>query len=156
MDISELIRQISIGNVPITIYKNKVYEGIYCFVRITKNNKVFLDYDTESDDNSAEGGFRATFMYENFEQMIYSIERYTKLKVNKLSPVYICNKNTTCNGDWISFKNDLYYHKVPLLTGYTKMIIGDIYWEGLYNQEISPKATDREIIKWFEKKFKLT
>lgn len=152
MDISELIRQISIGNVPITIYKNKVYEGIYCFVRITKNNKVFLDYDTESDVNSAEGGFRATFMYENFEQMIYSIERYTKLKVNDLSSVYIGDKNIKCNGDWISFKNDLYHHKVPLLTGYTKMIIGDIYWDGLYNQEISPEATDREIIKWFEKR----
>lgn len=157
MDISELIGQISIGNVPITIYKNKVYNGIYCFVRITKNNKVFLDYDTESDANSAEGGFRATFMYENFEKMICSIERYTKLKVNDLLPVYIGDENIKCNGDkcnddWISFKNDLYYHKVPLLTGYTKMVIGDIYWEGLYNQEISPKATAIEIVKWFEER----
>lgn len=152
MDISELIRQISIGNVPITIYKNKVYEGIYCFVRITKNNKVFLDYDTESDVNLAEGGFRATFVYENFEKMIYSIERYTGLKVKNLSPVYVDVKNIKCNGDWTSFKNDLYYHKIPLLTGYKKMIIGDVYWEGLYNQEISPEATAEEIVKWFEKR----
>lgn len=152
MDINELVKQVNIGNVPITIYKCDVYDGIYCFIRITKNNKVFLDYNTESYDNSAEGGFRATFIYETFEKMIYSLEKYTKLGIDSWTPVYIDFESINRNCDWISFKKDLYYHKVPFLTGYDKMIIGDIYWRGLYNKEISPDATIKEIMEWFEKR----
>lgn len=151
MEISELIKRINIGNVPITVYVNEIYEGIYCFVSITKKNTVFLDYDDESIVNS-EGGFRATFIYETLEKMICSLVKYTKLDIENWTPIYIDSENINRNGDWISFKRDLYYHKVPFLTGYDKMIIGDIYWRGLYNKEISPNATIKELMEWFEKR----
>lgn len=150
MDISELIKQISLGNVPITIYRREIYEGINCFVRITKNNKVFLDYDSECDNHSIENGFRATFVYGSFEQMICSVEKFTKLKMSDLLYMSIDSDIINSEIDWQNFKKDLYYHKVPLLAEYDEMIIGDIYWRGLYNQEISPDATIEEIVKWFK------
>lgn len=148
MNIMDLTKCIRIGNIPITIYHHKVYTGIYCFIRITRNNTVFLDFD---DTSNTEGGFRAKFVYETIDSMIKSIENYTNSKIDDWSlENHEINLLKNEESDWIKFKNDLYYKKIPFLTDFKRMYIGDLYWRGIYRQELSPEATSNEIKKWIE------
>ena len=142
----ELQNKIHLGKHPATIYYDIVYNGIYRFIRIIEGNKVFLDFDSGFD---TEGGLRIRFIFDSFDEMVCSIEKFVGKKLSKWKPIFdegfVLNKD--CN--WDELKKDLYNKKIPLLTGYQEMSIGDMYWRGIYSHSISPDSSMDEINKWF-------
>ena len=146
MTIEEINRIIHVGTLPITISAQIVYGGIYRFIRITSNNRVFLDYDDEFDDF---GGLRITFCFDSSEQMVKSIEEYLGYSLEKCSRIFENDlPEITSSADWYSLKTDLYNGNILTLKGYTKMYIGSMYWEGLCSRNLTPDSSSDEIDEW--------
>ena len=148
MNIEELKGLISVGNIPITVHSQIVYTGIYRFVRIANEKKLFLDFE---DDYYSSGGLRVRFLYDSLESMVLAIEKYIDQKIDKWE--YIKEMNCkSVHADWYSLRKDLYNGTIVLLDGYEKMNVGDMYWNGLLLHEISPDSSMDEIKDWMKKK----
>ncbi len=143
----ELKKYIDIGKVPVSVFSRKTYENINTTVRITKGNKVFLDFD---DNYGEEGGMRITFLYNNFDEMLKSIEKYIGTDISSCKVIYdkfeeVCQTQTA---DWQKLKEAVYNHKILLLENYKSFFIGDLYRKGLFYNEISPISSAEEILDW--------
>lgn len=62
----ELKNYLKVGKLPAVVFCDKRYEGICCMLKVTRGNRVFLDYEDTYDDASSEGAFRATFLFRSF------------------------------------------------------------------------------------------
>ena len=56
MEIQELHIHLEIGKLPVLIYCEEKYNGIWCMLQLTKNNKIFLDF-TDNINSDSEGDF---------------------------------------------------------------------------------------------------
>lgn len=148
----ELIRYIELGNYPPVVYCEKKYEGICCLLRVTKNNTVFLDYDQTYDDRDSEGGFRATFKFDSFENMLSSIEIFTHKSIAELTINPYCYELfESPEPQFTDLRLDVYNGKIDMMEDYADFIIGDLYWSGLYQKQIKPDASTEEILEWIKK-----
>ncbi len=146
MTIDEVNRILHVGTLPITISAQIEYGGIYRFVRITTDNRVFLDYDEEFDDFD---GLRITFCFDSIEKMIRSIEEYLGHGIEKCLRVFENDlPEINSSADWYSLKTDLYNGDILMLKGYTEMYIGSMYWKGLYSRNITPDSSIDELDEW--------
>ena len=147
----ELVRYIELGNCPPVVYCEKKYEGICCLLRVTKNNTVFLDYD-HTYENDSEGGFRATFIFDSFEKMISSIEKFTHKSIAELTINPYCYELfESPEPQYTDFHWDVYNGKIDMMEDYADFFIGDFYWNGLYHKKFKPDASTEEIIEWIKK-----
>ena len=145
----ELKNYLKVGKLPAVVFCEKRYEGICCMLKVTRGNKVFLDYDDTYDDASSEGAFRATFLFDSFDMMIRSIEDFTKSKLNGLTLNPYCYDKFICTEpQWEDFKWDLYNGKIQMLDDYTDFFIGSYWWNGLFLKKIKPDCSTEELNSW--------
>ena len=145
---NDLIRHINIGKLPVIIYRRKQYEGIYCMLKVTKCNKLFLDYSDADDD----GGFRASFVYDSLEALISSVEKYTGLSLSQLEIESQYSDDFICDTpEWTKFQWDVYNGRIKFPENYSTFSIGDLWWRGLYKQAIKPGCSSEELDEWIKK-----
>ncbi|MDE7294498.1 MAG: hypothetical protein K2N72_08750 [Oscillospiraceae bacterium] len=149
MDRSELKKYINLGKLPITVFRKQFRGSIDAIIRVTKGYCVFLDYDDDCDD---EGGLRVTFHYDSFDEMVDSIEKYVNGDI-ELYKIYLDEpeEKSFNDNDWKMFQDDVYNHRLVLLENSSSFFIGDLYWRGLYLNEITPFCSDDEFKKWIKK-----
>lgn len=146
MTIDEINRILHVGTLPITLSAQVEYGGIYRFIRITTDNRVFLDYDEEFDDFD---GLRIMFRFESMEKMIKSIEEYLGYGIEKCSRVFENDlPEINSPADWYSLKTDLYSGNILTLKGYSEMNIGSMYWKGLFTRNLTPDSSFDELDEW--------
>lgn len=151
MTAEELKRYIEVGRLPAVVYCEKKYEGVCLMLKVTRNNTLFLDYDTAYDDAESEGGFRAQFRYDSFESMIRSIERFTGKSLDELVLNPYCYELFDCETPQITdFQWDLYNGNIKLPDGYTELHIGSFWWRGLMRQEIRPDSSQEALDAWMK------
>ena len=140
MEIQELYKYLEIGKLPVLIYCEEKYNGIWCMLQLTKNNKIFLDFT----DNS-EGDFRATFVYDSFEELLKAVENFIGCKVSELSINPDVTHISGSNPAWLDFQWDLYNGKVKMLENYKKIFIGDLWWRFLFQKKVKPDCSKEEL-----------
>lgn len=142
----ELITYIEIGRCPILVYCEKMYEGICRMIRITKNHTVFLDYSNMADDAASEGEFRVTFQYDAFPEMVHAIEQFIGSPLSDWQANCWNPEDFACEEpEYLQLQWDVYHHKIPFLLGTKERYIGDLFWYGLYTQEIMPDCSIEEL-----------
>lgn len=150
MTIQELKRYLEIGKLPVVIFCEKRYEGICCMLKITRNNKLFLDYDDTYNDADS-GAFRATFIFDSFDKLIRSVENFTNRALNELIINPYCYDKFECSEpQWLDFQWDLYNGKVQMLQDYCDFFIGDFWWKGLFYKKIKPDCSREELSEWLK------
>ena len=92
MEIQELHKHLEIGKLPVLIYCEEKYNGIWCMLQLTKNNKIFLDF-TDNINSDSEGDFRATFVYDSFEELLkeYKSEHLENVIYSSATVLYCSN-----------------------------------------------------------------
>lgn len=144
MNSSEIQNRLNIGKLPITLFRRKFCGNIDIIISVTKGNRAFLDIDDECTD---EGGLRVTFLYETFDEMISSIEKYTA-GYTDLYELDTEKETVSAEEGWKRVKENIYEHKIPFPENYRSFFIGDLYWNGLYLNEISPAASNADLESW--------
>lgn len=151
MGSQELIKNIETGRLPVVIYCEKRYEGICCMLNVTRNNKVFLDYDDTYDDAESEGGFRAVFRYESFDKMAEAVERFTNKSLAELTIEPKCYELFDCEKpQWKEFQWELYNGSIKMLDGYSNLNIGSLWWRGLFLKKIRHDSSMEELDAWIK------
>ena len=79
MEIQELHKYLEIGKLPVLIYCEEKYNGIWCMLQLTKNNKIFLDF-TDNINSDSEGDFRATFIFDSLDELIKAVTDYNSIE----------------------------------------------------------------------------
>ena len=136
MEIQELHKHIEIGNLPVLIYCEEKYNGIWRMLKLTKNNKIFLDF-TDNNNPDSESNFRATFIFYSFEKLLKEVEYFTGRKLNELSIYPDVSHISKSNLAWLDFQWDLYNGKAKMLENYKNFFIGDLWWRFLYQKKTS-------------------
>lgn len=148
---NELITSINIGKLPVVIYCEKQYEGICCMLKVTKNNTLFLDYTDTYDDADSDGDFRAQFVYDSLEKLIRSVEVFTGQALSQLDIEPRCYDKFKCDKpEWQKLQWDIYNGKIRFPDNFSKFSIGDMWWRGLYLQEIRPDCSRDELTAWIK------
>lgn len=146
MDIAELKRYIHLGKYAVTVFRKPFLGNIDIVIRVPNDNTVFLDYENHED-----GEMRITLKYDSFETMIEAIEKYVG-DDTELYKIYHEPDDKECNAeDWEKLKDYVYNHKIDLLKNYQSLMIGNLYWEGLYLNEITPSCSDEEFMAWVKR-----
>ncbi len=101
--------------------------------------------DFEEDLNSF-GGLRITFCFDSFIKMVKSLEVFLEKNIHEWNPIVELPLSDS-KPDWYSLRNDLYNGNIQTLNEYTKMYIGDIYWNSLFMHRISPDSSISDIKK---------
>ncbi|MBR5514340.1 MAG: hypothetical protein IKV85_10225 [Ruminococcus sp.] len=105
-------------------------------LKLTKNNKIFLDF-TDNNNPDSDGDFRATFIFDSFEKLIKEVEYFTDRKLNELSIHPDVPYISSSSPAWLDFQWDLYNGKVKMLENYKNFFIGDLWWRFLYQKKSS-------------------
>lgn len=151
MESRELIKYVETGRLPVVIYCEKRYDGICCMLKVTRNNKVFLDYDDTYDDAESEGGFRASFRYASFDEMTEAVERFTNKSLGELTIEPKCYELFDCEKpQWKEFQWDLYNGSIKMLDGYSNLNIGSLWWRELFLKKIRPDSSMEELDAWIK------
>lgn len=152
MEIDELKRQINIGNVPVTVFTRRYNQIININIKLTKDYTVFYDYDNIEEYDTEEGGVRITFVFDSFDKMIESVNDYINSNDRSENDFADNDIPITMEEAWLQVKNDFFSHKIKLLKDSREWYIGEVYWRGLYLNEISPLSSIDDIVCWFEKR----
>lgn len=144
MEIQELHKYLEIGKLPVLIYCEEKYNGIWCMLQLTKNNKIFLDF-TDNINSNSEGDFRTTFVYDSFEELLKAVENFTGRKVSELSINPDVTHISGSNPAWLDFQWDLYNGKVKMLENYKKIFIGDLWWRFLFQKKVKPDCSTEKL-----------
>lgn len=113
-------------------------------LKLTRNNKIFLDF-ADNINSDSEGDFRATFVYDSFEELLKAVENFTGRKLSELSINPDVSHISCSNPAWLDFQWDLYNGKVKMLENYKNFFIGDLWWRFLFQKKVKPDCSTEEL-----------
>jgi len=124
---------------------------------IRDNTELQIDFFDKNTLKKDEGEVTIYLYYENYDRLFKAVEEYVGICIDEWTNYssngwYPLMGETDLTQSWRKFKIDFAGKAIPLPSGFEKLIIPAIYWEGLYNGEIKVDDSIEVIREWLGKK----